>query len=326
MSLLILMAFPAFVLAQEGPNVGGGGGHLDADFRLRAQNLIAMIARIPDANSLCSASTMDKEFGNTVTRIVDKLIDPVTQLTPQEIDPNNSDLDAWTVPGDLQLQKPGLMQLLKSSWTGLFDPKVKHAGRAVDVLILHEIYRSTKNCNDDKYKISDKIFLLLSHPSIYSKVFAFTEESAAGRRLYVSIFKRNAKSKRAEDAESGEVQKSVCSLKPASNNVGKSIACLFVREDNSLFLVQGRLARYLFVHTAGHRGGDAWDEDDIDIEQTESLPQPLSGELFGRDLQIILNMFKTISPEQPLYLVFDGESGTWSFGPNIARLNPFPTD
>lgn len=137
-----------------GADGSGGGAQIAAAFRLRAEGLLMRIEATPAANALCSAELARKALGSTAVRVVDRLIDPTTHkpITDQK-------LDAWTVPGDIQLRF--------HSWDWLFNPYSGTDVTATDVLILHEVYRATAGeCIDDNFEISQRIpAMLLKTPT-----------------------------------------------------------------------------------------------------------------------------------------------------------------
>ena len=84
--------------SDAGNSVGGGGAQIESAFRLRAGELIQKITKQSQANSICSADLLEKTLSSTKVRVVPHLVDPYTKkaITGQK-------LDAWTVPGDIQL-------------------------------------------------------------------------------------------------------------------------------------------------------------------------------------------------------------------------------
>jgi hypothetical protein len=170
---LFLFLVPALIAASAqvasageggGTSVGGGGAQIEASFRLKAYGLIQRIGEKADANALCSAQVMRAALDQTKISVVPKLIDPATGKPIALI------LDAWTVPNHIQL--------LQESWQNMIGV-YSHPFRlkeSVEVLILHEIYRSTGTCDDDRFTISQKAYSLISGQarSNYSEAFTFS--------------------------------------------------------------------------------------------------------------------------------------------------------
>jgi hypothetical protein len=139
---------------------GGGGAQIDAAFRTTGYSLIARIGANPAANAYCDATTLQSALDKSNVRIVDRLVNPKTN------EPITENLDAWTIPGDIQL--------LKSSWSGFVGPNslIGEARRSIGALIIHEIYRATGVCNDDRFRITDRIFQLINGGELVHKNFS----------------------------------------------------------------------------------------------------------------------------------------------------------
>jgi hypothetical protein len=145
---IILTSLNTMALTGGGDG-SGGGGRIEALFRSRAYSMISKIAKTPEADSLCPAAIIRSSFEKTKIRIVTQLTNPATGKPIDEVG-----LDAWTVPGD--------MQLLGSSWSANFAGAY-YTDSGITTLILHEIYRSTGGiCDDENFKISAAVADLIA--------------------------------------------------------------------------------------------------------------------------------------------------------------------
>ncbi len=160
---LLAVSMPAFA-GSPGAKEGGGGAQIEAAFRLRGYSMIADIADNPRANLMCPATLLRHALDHSTIKIVDQLVNPYTGK------PVSPMLDAWTIPGYIQLKQ--------SSWEFLvspFAPPYVH-GRSVNMLILHELYRATGRCNDNNFRISERVIPLITNGgdiSTYSESFTF---------------------------------------------------------------------------------------------------------------------------------------------------------
>lgn len=119
------------VLAANGNSSGGGGSELEAKFRIDlVGELITKVRKHKSANLLCSADLLQETMNSTQVRFVDRLVDPTTHQPLMD-----QKLDAYTVPGDIQL--------LLSSWTQFLTSGYRSSSRPVQALALHEVYRAT---------------------------------------------------------------------------------------------------------------------------------------------------------------------------------------
>lgn len=277
---------------------------------------MSKVAASPDADQLCSADLMRTSLQATKIRVVDELIDSNTGKAPA--DPN---LDAWTIPGD--------MQLLKASWDEFFQhPKVQ-LGRDLDVLILHEIYRTTKTCNDEKFAISEKIPPLFLLPSSSARIFRLTH------KVSPDDFTVYAYKGKYTPLDGGDLFYSsdfaICNLSISDKrNIGKPITCLVLANNDSPLnldnvsiavgtsLVKGKLARYRKTIAKENATFE-----DIDVTALENIPQP-PGDSFRFQRDTLKNLLTQVTDDHPLYLVYDSESDSWSYGLNLAKLKSLP--
>jgi len=172
--LVLVSALPLLAHARGGES-GGGGAQIESAFRIRARDLISQIDHNSAANALCSSQVLLAALDNTDIRVVDKLAGAT----------HDGSFDAWTVPGSAG--KPGKMQLLKSSWDGFVNnTSATFAGHSVDILILHEVYRATQSCNDERFVLSDQIPALLGsfHNSDNFQVCTQATQKAASACSY----------------------------------------------------------------------------------------------------------------------------------------------
>lgn len=150
-----LMSSSAFAVKE-----GGGGAQIESAFRIQGYALISKIANNREANAFCDAGTLQSALDDSDVRIVDKLVDPSSSK------PVPANLDAWTVKSDIQL--------LKGPWQSYFDPKtpVSPKDRSLGALIIHEIYRATGTCDDDHFKITDRVFQLINGGQVVHQNFS----------------------------------------------------------------------------------------------------------------------------------------------------------
>lgn len=151
----VLTMFSGATLAQPrggGSEGGGGGSRIESAFRVAALSLINEIAANAYANDLCPADLLRSRLNSARILVVGGLVDPHTGHSVETgIDLNTGGqwrrhLDAWTVPG--------LIQLKASSWQmDLRPPRTQE----LETLILHEIYRLTDSCNDDTGALSVEV-------------------------------------------------------------------------------------------------------------------------------------------------------------------------
>ena len=138
-----LTAMPGFAIAEVGGSNGGGGAQIESAFRLRANELIAKVAANPTANALCTATAMKEALLNTTIRVTKEIDDPRGRCKADQL------FDACSYPGDMQLKH--------DSWLRFFDEtKTRPEDRSVEALILHEVYRVTRDCNDEGFRLTDE--------------------------------------------------------------------------------------------------------------------------------------------------------------------------
>lgn len=281
-SLTILLAATLPLQANAGRE-SGGGAQIEGAFRMRAYELINSISLSPAANSLCPADLMRSSLRATKIRVVDELIDPSSGKTL-----SSENLDAWTVPGD--------MQLLKSSWTKFLDPASPQIGKSVDVLILHETYRSTAgSCDDEGFKISDHILPLFALPTKYSQVFALTgrqEPEFSNHNTYRSHF-------------------TYCNSAPVQES---QIICTI------LYPVGAYQSQYEFHLIQGDVKGVGSGGNPLIREHLSIAMRPLT----AAEFQQLLNLLAFATDSNPFYAVFDIQSGGWSYGFDLANLIRLP--
>lgn len=282
LSLLLVFAIPLQAQALMGRE-SGGGAQIEGAFRMRAYELINSISASPKADALCPSDVMRTSLRATKIRIVDELIDPSTNQSLA-----NQNLDAWTVAGD--------MQLLKTSWMKFLDPASTQVGKSVDVLILHETYRSTKGaCDDEGFKISDHILSLFSLPTRYSQVFALTGPQNlefSGHNTYRNHY-------------------TYCSADPVPS---AQIICTI------LYPVSAYQQQYEFHLVQGDIVGLGSGGLPLIREHLAVAMRPLS----AAEFQQILNLLAFASTANPFYAVFDIQSGNWSYGFDLANLIKLP--
>ncbi len=279
LSILLIAALP---FQAHAGRESGGGAQIEGAFRMRAYELINSISVSPKADTLCPADLMRSSLRATKVRVVDELIDPSNGKSLAD-----QNLDAWTVPGD--------MQLLKPSWAKFLDPANAQTGKSVDVLILHETYRSTGGtCDDEGFKISDHILPLFTQPTKYSQLFALTgpqDPEFSNHNTYRNHF-------------------TYCNADPVE---GAQIICAILypigasQPQYEFHLVQGSVG-------AGRHGSK------IVWEHLSIAMRPLT----AAEFQQLLNLLAFASPTNPFYAVFDIQFGGWSYGFDLANLIKLP--
>jgi hypothetical protein len=126
---------------------GGGGSRLESAFRLTATSIIESVAKNASANDLCPSSNLTTGLNSSKIMVVDRL----TNLnTGKSIDENQ--LDAWTRPGNIQLRQAAWMTYLTE------DDRLPPS---VYALVLHELYRTT-SCDDDTGTLSTAVVKMMS--------------------------------------------------------------------------------------------------------------------------------------------------------------------
>lgn len=282
-SLSLLLAFAIPFQARAVGRESGGGAQIEGAFRMRAYELINSISDSPRADALCPADRMRTSLRATKIRVVDELIDPASGKSLA-----TENLDAWTIPGD--------MQLLKDSWSKFLDPASSQVGKSVDVLILHETYRSTAGrCDDEGFKISDHILSLFALPTKYSQVFALTGSQSpdfSNHNTYRNHY-------------------TYCNSEPVQ---GAQIICAVLypmgayQAQNEFHLLQGDVSGF-------GSGGNPLVREHLAIAMRPLTPS---------EFQQLLNLLAFASPTNPFYSVFDMQSGNWSYGFDLANLIKLP--
>lgn len=159
LGLFVLLVIFAPQSDAQRSRVGNGGARLESVFRRQAYQLISDIGNRPAADAVCAAVVMKEALEGAEIDVVDTLIDKATGLPPEK--PN---LEAWTVPGHIQL--------LKEPWTR-YMANQSSIDEGVRILIAHEIYRATKICDDNTGQISQKLPDLLRQPTRNSIIYRF---------------------------------------------------------------------------------------------------------------------------------------------------------
>lgn len=161
-------------LAFAGIKEGGGGTRVEAAFRIRARELIEALAKRDAATALCPAAEMREALASEI-RVVGEIVDPHGRCVPIK------EVDACTYPGDIQLKQ--------QPWEGFLSHTHNRTGaRGTDALILHEIYRATKNCNDDKFVITEQVY-----PLVESVTAALSPPKFTWSSCYATQKKRDLK-------------------------------------------------------------------------------------------------------------------------------------
>lgn len=302
----VMTALSASAFAREGTVGGGGGAHIEAAFRLRAQTLIGQIENSPSASALCAAADMREALKSKI-RVVDQLIDSATGQPPKE-----TNLDAWTVPGDLQL--------LKTSWEKFFKAEEVKTGRSVDVLVLHEIYRATKSCNDEQFAISDKIFGLLEEPGIDSLVLKLGYKHPEGEHTSIHFTDRKGVPYDPSKYSPAYIFSTVtlCDMNIWTKAaVGKTANCMSISdEDTDSGTVYGmRFLRATVKKVIKHSF-----QIEVQLFVHDAPPPLLESRVDVSTLRLFENFTKGISTARPIYFVYNMEYGFWSYGFSTSRL------
>lgn len=171
--ILIMSGIHAFA-----GNDGGGGSRIESAFRLTATELIEQISKNKGANTLCVSSIIQGGLNTSKIRVVDTLMDLNTGKAVTD------HYDAWTRPGTIQLKRKVWFNYLKGS--DRYDSDIY-------ALILHELYRTTKSCDDDTGALSTAVIRLLREPgqnggtldSTYLKLFAFKYQATNLKPYYM---------------------------------------------------------------------------------------------------------------------------------------------
>ncbi len=236
------------------------------------------------ANSACSSTTLQNGLEHTQIRIVDHLSDPNTH---QPLDDKN--LDAWTIPGD--------MQLLLSSWSRFFDPQgYVTSGRGVNTLVLHEVYRTTGTCNDDNFRLSEKVMHLLegSGTSRFSEAFAFKYGYITDNRD-----ETNTESWGMESPTASSPADMLCD-KPIPHTAQALKGMIF-----NCIGVEGTLYEKMQISKVNMDDGSLrWWVDSVG--QFKTIPN------FGGD--DLANQWLDVSPSHPFVVMHDITNGNWTWG------------
>lgn len=160
--LIGLYSFSAAkVFAIDGTAGSGGGSYIESVFRIKALELVRKIKKSPEANSLCAADLAQTTLESTEIRVVDKL---KNLSTGELID--NAIFDAWT--------QNQVIQLKQEAWEKLFfNPADGLRGRALNTLILHEVFRATGSCNDEAFVLSDRATKIIRSITLTGKTWEF---------------------------------------------------------------------------------------------------------------------------------------------------------
>jgi|GEM_PF-6375908 len=274
---------------------GGGGAQIESAFRLRAYGLIAKIADNAQATQFCSATTLQNALDHAKIDIVRELLNPQTGRPITQI------LDAWTIPGDIQL--------LQRSWQNLVGTNASgNTSKSVDQLILHEVYRATGSCDDEQFKISDRVFGYLSGDPIgnYSEVFTFKYA------YYSKHFRGNFGEEYAitpwMKTDTGNLW--VCDLAPSVENFSAPAFSVWQLAGDQTYVncFDGHyIYQNLEVAETGsyaEQCGSGGYETIWDSHYVSKVNISLSD-----DWQ---NQEKAVSPGHPLVLVHDIQNGSWS--------------
>lgn len=167
-TLVGLLLVTLAVNADVGIKEGGGGAHIESQFRIRARELVNAATALESANLLCPSAALKTALTSSI-RVVKEVSDPKGRCK------STQELDACTYPGDIQLKQ--------ATWERLFSqPQTKIGSRGLDALILHEMYRAAKGCDDDNFAITDKVF-----PQIESTPATFAPPIYSWRSCFATI-------------------------------------------------------------------------------------------------------------------------------------------
>ena len=281
--LAMLLAGPNFAVA--GGNTSGGGNRIESSFRLKSLELIYRVSIVPAAEKICGSPILSNALSSAKLRVVPAL------LNPQTGEPIREELDAWSIPGDIQL--------LNKSWEKFLPLDKTASDRSVDKLVLHELLRATGDvCGDDNFEKSSQIFALIeASPTRFSVVYELSQ-----------TFDDVENSRESSTGSEGDLWirdgKMACTKKKgASGNT-----CFFINifSETKAAVVSGKVK------------GDTFHLDKYaKAAQTRRLTK-------GEAAQI-LTLMSYASEQRPLYVVIDLQTGIWSYGmdvSNLIRLDP----
>lgn len=292
LSLGLLLGATAFA----GSGTSGGGARIESMFRVRAYELISKVGRSPGAESLCSSAAMREALETSTVRVVDTLMDGDTTV--------DRALDAWTVPGDIQLKT--------ASWEKYAVGDRAPEDKSLDGLIIHEVYRATGTCDDNRFVISQKVIDL-----IYSNALQ-------PRTSQMLTFKYKGTISTSYSKQGGihRTKMVMCDAPISEASLNDDINCLEFLE-------------YGDGYSKGK--GNVWHgklEKNIDSQpQTEfAIYFPgIEAETpeFGFDLPTshkdkIKTLYGMASVSKPFYLMVDEDTGSISYGLNPERLVTLP--
>ncbi len=280
----------------------GGGSRVAGAFRLRAYEIIKRISLNPNAEMLCASSVMIQALGNSEVRVVPDLIDLVTKLSVNDprLKKPSEFLDAWSMPGDIQLL---------NTWKDFVDAEKSKEGDSVDLLVLHEIYRSTGNvCLDERNLRSTQVISLLSVPLRHSKIYKFNHLVQDVRTIARGSLRPQSRQ--------------VCDLELKSINVGKVATCLYLATE--MYFTGSGLSQETHYFVRVVMGKYKIENENhwfyVDELKFKALDQLYgSSPLSNADHQSIGNLLNYFS-EAPFYLVLDMDSGTAALGYNLQNL------
>ena len=284
MSLLTL-ANPIAALAGGGSD--GGGAQIESAFRLRAYALIQEVSANSEAKELCSPALMKATLERTNIKVVNQLTNTANN---QVITDQN--LDAWT--------GGSVIQLKESSWQKfLNDPETKINGRTIDALTLHEIFRATESCNDERFVLSDQMIPLLQAGENTSRLFDFKTQSLVWESHGILTI----------DPTSNPGGNRITIFCDKEFEANKKMTCLNLSQDNKyqdiieIFYVMGPSSHMSMDKKIIFRGRF----------------------LYSYDLPNLLETARLSDSEHPLHIVYDLESRRISYGLNLRQMRTVKT-
>ncbi|MDR3607392.1 MAG: hypothetical protein P4M08_08430 [Oligoflexia bacterium] len=288
-SLLSLQAAPhAFALA--GAEGSGGGSRIESAFRLSGSNLIQAVASNVETNRLCPSDVMQRGLDRAKITVVNTLVDGNTGKPIED-----QHLDAWTRPGSIQLRYGAWVQYIHDDST--FDPA------ATDALILHEIYRSTGQCDDDTGALSTTVYQLLTQPQKpvpapvdhqFDRLFVFKYSVNDWHPYYTTPAGHG-------ETITTDVEAAACESPFSFKSPKAGIRCAIIAHVEE----EVEYAVLLLVTTTA----DA------------SMPfSVMSKTVLGWSRGTLDNQLGFVAPNSPLYMIFNFESGAISCGPDLNHM------
>jgi hypothetical protein len=276
--LALCLASPLAAIAFNGHDQGGGGSRVESAFRLSATDLIKAVGNNKWAQSFCPADLMTKSLNGAKVLVVDTLTDLNTGK------PVDTQLDAWTRPGTIQLRKAAWEKYLTSG---------DRLDKSVSALVLHELYRSTGACDDDNGSLSTTVVKLLQ-PS-----------KADASQKYIKLFALKSPVTDMPvpaNYHHGKVHHALCEKSLSMRSAPAGVVCAFS------------------ITYPNVDGGSSYAMVVIRTSGDAANPYKMLVQWGGTPFDFLEKNLDYINAETPLYIAFQMSTGTYFYGVDLDQM------